>query len=275
METSGTYPGTYFLDANLNEVIPSLEDGHYGSPVLTIPPTDSGYLNDLYFYCAVGEVENTGDIACADVYVNATFYNFTGDVVAEIMQPTELYTILPGRASPFDITLFSIIESQKVYNYTLRIVQSSATQNGQVGLNITSSSTSLNSNGLQINGTVENAGNQSASFTRVIATFYNVSGRVIATASSYASPSLLDINQTASFQILLNTSEASKADHYSLAAEADDPSLTADYETIAEFQPMILAFTLLILTMTITLISERYKKQTRSTRATKKPSKIE
>jgi hypothetical protein len=262
--------GTYLLDVDFAEIIPGLEDGYYGLPVLSILPTDSGYLNDKYFYYVVGEVNNTGNITATDVYVNATFYNFTGDVVAEIMQPTELYTILPSRTSPFDATLFSTVESQKVYNYTLRIVQYSATQNGQLGLMIMSSNSSVDSNGLRIGGTVENVGNQTASFTRVIATFYNASGRAIATASTYSSPSLLDINQTAPFQILLNTSEARQVDHYSLTAEADDPSLIADYETIAEFQPMILAFTLLILTTTITLISKRYRRQTRSVWATKK-----
>jgi hypothetical protein len=231
---------------------------------LVILPTTSGYLNDGRFYYVVGEVQNTGDTAVTDVYVNATFYNFTGDVVAEISQPTRLYTLLPGRISPFDITLFSTIDSQKVYNYTVRIVQSSTTQNGQVGLMIVSNSSSLDSNGFHISGTIKNIGAQNISFTRIIATFYNATDarvHAIAALANYSDPSSLRVNQTAPFEILLNASEASQVDHYVLEAEAYDSDLIPDYELVPEFQPMLFVSTLLILTTTIGLVLKHFLKK--------------
>ena len=226
--------------------------------------TDSGYLNDNSWYYVVGEVQNAGNTAVTDVYVNATFYNSTGEVVAEISQPTKLSTLLPGRISPFDITLFSTIDSQKVYNYTVRIVQSSTTQNGQVGLMIVSNSSSLDSNGFHISGTIKNIGAQNISFTRIIATFYNATDaplHAIAALANYSDPSSLRVNQTAPFEILLNASEASQVNHYVLEAEAYDSNLIPDYELTPEFQPMLFVSTLLILTTTIGLVLKHFLKK--------------
>jgi hypothetical protein len=222
---------------------------------LVILPTDSGYLNDHGWYYVVGEVKNMGDTPVTDVYVNATFYNFTGDIVGEISQPTKLSIILPGRISPFDVTLMGTVESLKVYNYTVRIVQYSTTQGGQVGLMIVSNTSLSDSNGFQVSGTVKNVGTQSTTFTRVIATFYNATGHAVAAILNDSSPSFLPVNQTAPFEISLNTSAASKVDHYALEAES------YDYELIPEFQPTLFLSTLLMLTIIVNLLMKRFSKE--------------
>ena len=228
---------------------------------LSILPTDSAYLNDNHFFYVVGEVLNAGDTAVTDVYVNATFYKSTGETVAEISQATELSTILPGRTSPFDITLMDHTESQQVYNYTLRIVQSSIAQNWQLGLMIISNSSSLDSNGFHINGVAKNIGTQSTSFTRVIATFYNLTGHAVGTVANESDPSFLDVNQTAPFEISLNSSAVSQVDHYALEAESYDSTSNAyDYELIPEFQPIIFLLTLVTSTLALAIIPRRIKK---------------
>ncbi len=227
---------------------------------LSILPTDSGYLNDNGLYCVVGEVENTGNTTMTDAYVNATFYDSTGVSVAEISQPIMLSTILPGRVSPFEIVLYSNAESQKVHNYTLRIVKSATTSNGQIGLSILSNISALDSNGFHINGTIKNVGAQNISFTQVIATFYNQNGHAIAAVFVNSSPNLLSVNQTGQFEILLNTSEASQVNHYALEAEAYDSSLNPDYELIPEFQPTTFVCTLLILTAALISAARRFGK---------------
>jgi len=223
------------------------------APNLNILPTDSGYLNDHSWYYVVGEVQNGGNATVTNVYVNATFYNSTGEIVAEISQPTKLSIILPGRISPFDVTLMSTVESQKVHNYTVRIVQNSTTQSGQVGLVIVSRTSSLNSNGFRVSGTVENIGTQSTSFTAVIATFYDATGHAVAAIRNDSSPSFLEVNQTAPFEILLNASVAGQVDHYALEAES------YDYELIPEFQPMALVSALLALSTTVGLMVKRFR----------------
>lgn len=203
----------------------------------------------------MGEVQNEGNATVTNVYVNATFYNSTGEIVAEISQPTKLSIILPGRISPFDITLMSTTESQKVHNYTVRIVQYSTAQSGQVGLMIVSRTSSLDSNGFRVSGTIKNLGTQSTSFTAVIATFYSATGHALAAIRNDSSPSSLEVNQTAPFEILLNQSISSQVDHYVLEAES------YDYELIPEFQLMPLVSTLLGLTTTMGLIVRRFSKQ--------------
>jgi hypothetical protein len=231
------------------------------SASLTILPTDSGYLNNSYFYYVVGEVRNTGDIAVTDVYVNATFYDSTGAKFAEISQPTKLYTILPGRISPFDITLYSLTASSMVTNYTLKVVQYTPTQSWQVGLMTVSNSSSLDSSGFHVHGTIKNVGAQNTTFVEVIATFYNASGHAIATVVNYSNPSSLDVNQTAQFSTLLNSPVANKVDHYSIEAESYDSQFVQDYESIPEFQPLLLVSMLLTLTTTITLTLKHQEKR--------------
>jgi hypothetical protein len=234
------------------------------SASLTILPTDSGYLNNSYFYYVVGEVQNTGDTAVTDVYINATFYDSTGVKLAEISQPTKLYTILPGRISPFDITLLSVTVSSRVANYTLHVAKYSPTQNGQVGLTVASNSSSLDSSGFHIEGTIKNVGTQNTTYVEVIATLYNATGHAIATVVDYSDPGSLDINQTAQFNTLLNSSVANKVDHYALEAESYDSQFIQDYESIPEFQPLPFIFTLLILTTTIILTLKHPRKTMRN-----------
>lgn len=222
---------------------------------LNILPTDSGYLNDNSFYYVVGEVHNTGDTAVTDVNVSATFYNSTGGIVAEIKQPTRLSTILPNRTSPFDITLFSTLLSSTVHNYTVQIVTFSPAQNRPLGLKILSNSSSSDTNGFRVTGTIENIGTQNTSFTRLIATYYSTTGHAIATVTNNSArpidqSSSLDVNQTAPFNILLNSSVASQVYSYTLEAES------YDYELIPEFQPMPLLFTFLALTTTAILTTK-------------------
>jgi hypothetical protein len=222
---------------------------------LVILPTDSGYLNDNSFYYVVGEVHNTGDTAVTEVNVSATFYNSTGEIVAEIKQPTRLSTILPNRTSPFDITLFSTILSSTVHNYTVQIATFSPTQDRPLGLKILSNSSSSDTNGFRVTGTIENIGTQSTSFTRLIATYYSTTGHVVATAANDSAPSFLDVNQTAPFNILLNSSVASQVYSYTLEAES------FDYELVPEFRPMPLLFTFLALTTAAILTTKSILKR--------------
>ena len=228
---------------------------------LTILPTDSGYLNDFYFYYIVGEVQNEGSTPVTNVVINATLYDSTGASVANISQPTVLSTILPGRISPFDITLYSTALSQRVLNYTLHISQYLPTSNGQAGLMIVSNTSSLDSNGFHVSGTIKNIGTQNTTFVQVIATFYNTTGHVITTVADYSDPSSLSINQTAPFNLSLNSSAAKQVDRFALEAESYDSNFVQDYELIPEFQPIPFMFTLLILVATMSLTLKGFSKR--------------
>lgn len=213
---------------------------------LTILPTDSGFINDAHLYYVVGEVYNSGNITETDVNIAATFYASNGTVLAESQpQPTKLLYILPNRTSPFDITLYDPFASQQVHNYTLHITTSTPSPDMPIGLEITSNSSSQNSNWFQVNGTIKNIGTQNATYPLVTATFYAANDHVIGTTSNHTNPSvLLYTNQTAPFNLLLNASTATLVNHYVLEAESSVEGESYYYELVPEFQPLTIILTL-------------------------------
>ena len=214
---------------------------------LNVLPTDSGFLNDAHFYYIAGEVCNNGTVTETNVNVAATFYASNGTVLAESQpQPTKLVYILPNRTSPFDITLYDPFASLQVHNYTIQITTSSSSPDMPIGLEITSNSSSLDSNGFHINGTIRNIGTENASYPTIIATYYASNGHVIGTTSNHTNPvTLLETNQSAPFNLLLNASTANQVDHYVLQAESYVEGESFYYELVPEFQPMTLILALL------------------------------
>lgn len=219
--------------------------------------THSGYINDQSFYHVVGEVQNTGNITLTNIHVNVTLYNATNEIVAKIDTTARLFNLLPGRISPFDATLYSTIESPKVYNYTAEVAAFTPTQDVPIGLEILSSNSYPDSNGLNVNGTIKNIAPTNTFFTRITATFYNYAGQAIAVATNDSNPSTINISQTAPFQILLNSSVASQVGYYVLEAESGIAGTY--YESIPEYQPLVF-LAMLVLGTTVFGLSIRTKK---------------
>jgi hypothetical protein len=218
-----------------------------------ILPTHSGYINDQGYFYVVGEVQNFGANPVENVNITATFYDLNGDFVALGNGTTTLYTILPGRKSPFEIFLYSALDSQRVHSYTLSIVQFSQAQNKPLGLEIVTNSSHIDTDGFHVTGEIKNIGPEYTSFVRVIATFYNASGYVIATKFSYSNPKNLNPGQVATFDIILNNSIINKIDHYTLEAES------WHYALVPEFNPTSLI--LILTTSTATYIrSTKFRK---------------
>jgi len=206
----------------------------------------SGYINDYGYFYVVGEVQNVGDEPVENVVVNATFYDLSGAFIAEIPGNTKLDVLLPGRKSPFEITLFSSLDSQKVRNYTLSASYSQA-QPKPLGLEIISNSSFKDADGLHVTGEIKNIGSQFTSFVKVVATFYNETGYVIAAKLNYSNPKNLDPGQSATFEILLDTSVRSNVYSYALEAES------MDYEMIPELNPASLLLIIVLATAIFTL----------------------
>jgi hypothetical protein len=242
----------------------------YGQPVeaitaIEILPTHSGYINDLGFYYVVGEVENIGDTPVGDIKVNATFYDVKGDFVANGTGNAKLDVILPGRKAPFVITLYSGELSLQVHNYSLSLTAFSSVENKPLGLEILSNSSSFEPPQVfRVNGTIKNIGTRDTFFVRVIATFYNETGNAIEAMLNYSAPSSISSGDTASFEILLNGTTAAKVHHYVLEAES------FDYSLIPEFDPIILASSLVMLTLVVSFIISRYSRNTKATQQRKK-----
>lgn len=221
-----------------------------------ILPKHSGYINDVGYYCVVGEVQNTGDSPVENVQVEAKFYDSNGELMADLNGTTKLSFLLPSRKAPFEITLYSSEDSLRVHNYTLKIVSYEIpSQNRPLGLEIISNSSSKNINSFNITGQIKNVGPSNTTFIRVVATFYDELGYPIAAKIGPSNPSSLTPGGVAQFEIALVSYVAVNVTSYALEAES------FDYALVPEFQTEILIAILLISTIAISLITKRYKKR--------------
>jgi hypothetical protein len=216
-------------------------------------PNHSGYINDLGYYYIVGEVENNGSSSVTNVIVNATYYNSTGELVGYTSGNLFLELLLSGRKAPFEVTLYSSIDSLKVHYYTLSVAFSPANSK-PLGLDIISHSSYKDENGFHITGQIKNVGTEYSSFTRVVATFYNSNGFVIAAKLNYSNPKNLDSNQMATFKITLNSSAAINVQDYALQAES------LQYEAVPEFPPHTFTATITIMSI-FTMIKIKKKRK--------------
>ena len=222
-------------NVNLDAAIIGINKNNKGFELKKAKSLKLALMNDDGSFVEIGDCSGVGEQEAGELW-GLTEFKLGEDSQTVFVQPVVIATI------------------EYIDTYLdVRIVNNSTTQNGQVGLEIISNSPSLESNGFRINGTIKDIGNQSATFVRAIATFYNSSGHAIDAILNDSDPSSLDINQTAPFSILLNTSKASQVDHYALEAEAYDSNLIPDCELIPEFQPMLFMLMPLILTMTVVL----------------------
>jgi len=210
--------------------------------------THSGWLDGLGYYHVVGEVQNVGSSTVDFVQVTATFYNSSNTVIAVDYTYTTLSVILPGRKSPFEIILTDTTQSAKVYTYSLGVTYS-ATSSIPMELEMLSNSSYVDGIGdLHVVGNIKNVGSENSTFTQVIATFYNSTGTVVATAYTYSNPDTITPSQTAPFEIILDyTNRVPLVASYALTAES------AEYAFVPEFPTPFIPLSLLAGSLLIAL----------------------
>jgi hypothetical protein len=174
---------------------------------VSVLPNHTGWLDALGYYRVSGEVENVGDNAVKDVWITATFYDSGGNMIGTAYEHAHLKVLLPGRKSPFEVLLTTAAAS-RVHNYTLSVV---ATQTDPIpeGLEILSSNCYTDIAGsLIVNGSIKNIASDTARTVKVVASFYNATGYVVATSYSYLSSQDLGPNVFFAHQIFVNGSRS-------------------------------------------------------------------
>jgi len=198
------------------------------SPVRAVADIDilshTGYLDPFGCYHVVGEVKNVGDQAVSFVTIEVTFYNSNDVVVDTIFDSAMLTVLLVDRKSPFDIVLLDATQSAKVDHYTLTMTFS-ATSPIPVGLKILTHSAYVDEIGwMHIVGEIKNIATEKAHDVKVIATYYDETGDVVAATLTYLHPeppSDTDPGQTEPFEILLSDEDRTPyIDTYELTAES-------------------------------------------------------
>jgi hypothetical protein len=184
---------------------------------------ETTYVDSLGWFHIVGEVLNAGDVWLHYVKITGTLKNSNGQVVD--VEFTYAYAdYLPARSkSPFDLTVLDKEKSSRIVSYSLVLEFKQATSTLPSSLQVVNTSKSTNSLGwLDVVGEVKNKGSETSNYTKVIATFYDSTGKVIYGGFTYTSPSDIPAGQAYGFKIsLLDSTIVSHVASYELFAESN------------------------------------------------------
>jgi len=210
----------------------------------------SYYVDNLGYFDVVGEVQNTGSNTIQSVVLTGTVYTPDGTAQA-YSYPTTVWVVdlLPQQKAPFymefppetsntgDLSWLSL----GVDHVDFTINQASATSSYQYpDITLLSHSGGTDNEGVYwVTGTIKNTGTQTAKNVRVMGTFYNASGTVVAFGVTDNPPIATSLapSSTASFKFGawdLNQTivpEYEKIDHYSLLFQVESPILNGTAPT--------------------------------------------
>ena len=104
---------------------------------------------------------------------------------------------------------------------------------------------------MHVVGEIKNIGTGTANYVKVIATFYDEAGKVVAAEFTFSDPSDIEPGQKAPFEILLSDERASYVAFYELTAES------TQYAIVPEFHSVIALLLLTIISITV-LVRRRF-----------------
>lgn len=148
--------------------------------------SNSGYLDLSKNFHVVGEVLNIGIEGHHYIKTSVTYYDNNNQLIASRFDLAMLNIIMPGRKSPFDIALLDNILSAQVdhYSVSISLLDNKIVSSPPLELEVTSSS--FNSKSLEpVTVTLRNKGAQVAENVKIVATYYDGSGQVIAASVNY------------------------------------------------------------------------------------------
>jgi len=177
----------------------------------------------------VGEVRNDLSHLINYVQIVGTFYDSRGLLIDTDFTYTDLDYLRPGEKSPFRLIISDESVVQRIDSYTLAVnwepvfVDPSSVAAATV-LRIEQGEQRIGEFGwYEIVGGVVNGGSEPTQYVKVVASFYDETGRVIGTDFTYTDPSDLAAGQSAPFEITV-TDEGISDDIESvkLAAQSTD-----------------------------------------------------
>jgi hypothetical protein len=224
-----------------------IEIGSLGRPVAATTDiavlSHTGYVDAFGYYHVVGELLNTGEGVADFVIVYVTFYDSGNIQITKIFDTAMLNTLLPERKSPFDIVLRNEAQSAMVDHYVINVTFSN-TNPLPMGLQILSNSSYIDElRSLHINGTLKNIGENAATNVRVVATCYDVAGKVVAAALNYLGlEDVLTPGQTVPFEIVLDAERAQYVYRYELTGESKEYAIVPEFRADIVLLHLMIAF---------------------------------
>ena len=200
----------------------------------------SWYIDSLDYFIVVGEIQNVGSNTINAVYLSGTVYTKDGVNQAYSYVQAFVNQLIPQQKAPFyleytptnsfsgDLNWYDI----GVDHIEFLVNSAEVTNEYQYpDLAVESSSGGADSEGVYwVNGNIKNSGTQTTKNIRVIGTFFNASGNVVAVGyTDPLIPSSLSPSSIASFKVGafdLNQTLASpalKISSYSLLIQTEEP----------------------------------------------------
>jgi hypothetical protein len=177
----------------------------------------------------VGEVRNDLSDVVQFVQIVGRFYDSSGLLIDTDFTYTDLDLLRPGEKSPFRLIISDESVAQRIDNYTLGVnwdpvfADPSAVAAATV-LTIQEGEQRINDLGwYEIVGEVVNGGTDDTEFVKVVATFYDETGRVIDTDFTYTDPTDVPAGQSAPFELTVNDEDISDdIESVKLSAQSQD-----------------------------------------------------
>lgn len=179
-------------------------------PALEIPNQFSYISYDTFRVAA--EVQNTGSKNVDDLRMLVTFYDEYGTVIgADYTYSTNIDILIPGQKAPFNLNNYGRTSiTEQIQTYSICGEGTTTNKEPYREFQISNITTEINVLGnYEIIGEIENIGEISATFVKVITTFYDSSDGLIGSAYSYSDPIDLEPGQTGTFRVYLGNSELS------------------------------------------------------------------
>jgi hypothetical protein len=177
----------------------------------------------------VGEVRNDLSDVVQFVQIVGRFYDSNDLLIDTDFTYTALDLLRPGEKSPFRLIISDESVAQRIDNYTLSVnwdpvfADPSAVAAATV-LTIQEGEQRINDLGwYEIVGEVVNGGTDDTEFVKVVATFYDETGRVIDTDFTYTDPTDVPAGQSAPFELTVNDEDISDdIESVKLSAQSQD-----------------------------------------------------
>ena len=187
----------------------------------------SSYLDESRILHILGDIKNESNRPMKDIIITASFYDRNGNLLGQFQRAPSLQVINAGESSSFEIPYINQKTVDSVANYTLSATGQPAEPKAKQ-LRIISANSRLDLLGTYyINAAARNEGQENATNAIMIATLYDINGKVISIgkALAEAGPGTSDMlpGTEAPFGITITDKlQTYKTARYSLVVDSDN-----------------------------------------------------
>lgn len=178
----------------------------------------SSYVDASGVFHIVGEVHNVGTTNTKENEVMATLYNTEGEIVSDSLTFAYLSILSPSKKSPFEIMLFR--PPADIQTYELETSWENTSENVYADMRIQDLTSHIGEEGgYWVEGNIENIGGAIVDMALIVGTFYDGSGRVVATGVTLPEVAPLHPGQVSPFRLVADPDRASLIQSFTVQTE--------------------------------------------------------